>query len=389
MPPGSNKQFKLRILLVVLISPLVPLYLQLYYLVGPSLSSPSSPQISREKGRPDIHALLTFPEGKVIGDPQFLLDLAIVGFPKCGTTALQDWLSQHPQIQMLLGEPFPLMYRKPYLLIWKLYNLLPEDQVQIKYVRGYKNPLDVRCPTCMNYLGTLFPKTPLIIGLRHPVRWFESLYNFKVQNLPPQVHPGVYGHPNDLIDECEDYMNPDCVGTAKGWFHVHLAALGKVAFPEEWRLEYPRYLQNVSLTAPIPNPVFLYETNQLQFHASAPAGEHSKQFREDLANLLHLETPLDMPMSRAKPDNFNLTTRQQRRKDRFKIRICEDNYKPLRSALMTVARRTSEWIRNELLQSPDVVVSSPDHFRSLIEGWMLDPCDDARFNATTLPVGSY
>lgn len=366
--------------MLMLLSPLVSLLFQLYHLTASSFSSPSVPAVhnaalsqNRKSQRPLLETIIT-PQREVIGDPGFLLDVAIVGFPKCGTTALQDWLSQHPQIALLPGEAFPLMYHKPYLLIWRLYTQLPDGPG--KLIRGYKNPLDIRTPPSMHYLSTLFPKTLLIVGLRHPVHWFESLYNFKVQNLPPQVDPAVFGDPNLLIDECEDWTDPHCVGTAKGWFHVYLAALGKVAFPSEWRTEYPRYLQNVSLTKPVPNPIFLYETNQLKFDSKGTnSTQHSQQFRTDLQRLLGLDSPLDMPMSRAKPDLEHFNARQQRRKDRNKIQICEERFQPLRKALMVIARRTSEWIRNDFLKSPDVVVSSPDHFGSLMERWMIDPCE--------------
>lgn len=319
-------------------------------------------------------------KGEMFGDPQFLLDVAIVGFPKCGTTALQDWLSQHPQVKLLPGEPFPLMYRKPYLLVSRLYNELPPDG-PLKFVRGYKNPLDIRAQPSITTLAELFPKTLLIVGLRHPVHWFESLYNFKIQNLPGHVNPARWGDPNLLIDECEDwYDGVDCVGTAKGWFHVYLAALGKVPFPPEWREEYPRYLQNVSSTTVVPNPIFLYETNQLKFedtHNSTTA-HYSDQFRKDLQVQLGLDSPLDMAMSRAKPDNSNFNPRQQRRKDRHKIRICNKQYLPVREALMVIARRTSKWVRNDFLKSPDVFVSSPDHFVGLMEKWMTDPCESSQ-----------
>lgn len=369
----------------MLCAPPLSLFLQLFHLTSNRFSREqvpdnfSLPAEHNHIHRPPLETILT-PKGEIIGDPAFLLDFAIVGFPKCGTTALQDWLSQHPQVQLLPGEPYPLMNRKPYLLIWKLYTHLPEDD-QMKFVRGYKNPLDIRVPLSMQYLSKLFPRTLLIIGLRHPVNWFESLYNFKVQNLPPHVDPSVWGDPNSLIDKCEDWSDPHCVGTAKGWFHVYLAALGKVPFPEEWRTEYPRYLENVSLATPVPNPIFLYETNQLKFgevpvswNSTEKSLPYSHQFRKDLQSLLQLDTPLDMEMSRAKPDMNHFNARQQRRKDRYKIRICDDQYAPLRKSLLVVARRTSEWIRSEFLQSPDVVVSSPDYFRTLMENWMLDPC---------------
>ncbi len=380
MSRGKKRKLKRCIVVILLFGPLLLLlFLQLCHLTAESYSvHPPTQHLLATKYtnpfRPPLEALLT-PKGDIIGDPGFLLDVAIVGFPKCGTTALQDWLSQHPQIKLLPGEPFPLMNRKPYLLIWKLYTQLPPDG-PVKFVRGYKNPLDIRAPPSMQYLAKLFPKTLLIVGLRHPVPWFESLYNFKVQNLPPKIDPAIWGDPNALIDECEDWTDPHCVGTAKGWFHVYLAALRKVSFPVEWSLDYPRYLGNLSLSIPIPNPIFLYESNQLKWETSLDSNtaHYANQFRNDLQSLLRLDSPLDRNMSRAKPDMNHFNDRQQRRKDRHKIRICDERYTPLRSSLMVIARRASTWIRHEFVNSPDVFVSSPEYFETLMEQWKVDPC---------------
>jgi hypothetical protein len=86
-----------------------------------------------------------------------------------------------------------LLNERPDFLVKRLYTQLSESpQVQ----RGYKNPLDIRSPPSLHYLAKIFPRTTLIIGIRHPVRWMESLYNFKVQNLPRRVDPSYWGDPN-------------------------------------------------------------------------------------------------------------------------------------------------------------------------------------------------
>jgi hypothetical protein len=390
MRRANKKKLKQCTVMVMLLSPLLSLLLQLFRLTKDSFLEGSSANhynmnvVQQTPQRPGLETVMTS-KGEIFGDPQFLLDVAIVGFPKCGTTALQDWLSQHPQVQFLPGEPFPLMHRKPYLLIYKLYTQLPAEDGPTKFVRGYKNPLDIRAQPSISTLAKFFPKTLLIVGLRHPVHWFESLYNFKIQNLPGHVDPAVWGDPNSLVDECEDWLDVHCVGTAKGWFHVYLASLGKVQFPQEWRSEYPRYLQNVSSATPVPNPIFLYETNQLNFedtHNSTTA-HYSDQLRRDLQVQLGLNSPLDMTMSRAKPDMEHFNERQQRRKDRHKIHICREQYLPLRKALMVIARRSSEWIRNDFMKSPDVFVSSPDYFVALMEKWMMDPCEGVESRPST------
>jgi hypothetical protein len=107
------------------------------------------------------------------------------------------------------GEAFCLMNREPQRLIHRLYLQLPKDDEDTTTTttlikRGYKNPLDIRAPPSLHYLTQYFPNTTLIIGIRHPVLWFESLYNCKVQNLPKNVHPGAWGNANDLVGACAE-----------------------------------------------------------------------------------------------------------------------------------------------------------------------------------------
>jgi hypothetical protein len=338
--------------------------------------------------RPKLSSILNFTSGQIIGDPNSLLDFAIIGFPKCGTTALHLWLGQHPQIHLLENEVFSLLNKAPDRLIFRLYTQLPSNET---YKRGYKNPLDIRVPHSLAYIRRFFPKTLLMIGIRHPVKWFESLYNFKVQNLPRKVSPSYWGDPNGLIGACMQWNDTNCVGTAKGLFHVHLAALGKV-LPLSTQLvhRYPQILSNVSH---MPNPVFLYVSEQLTHQDTA----HSKTFRYDLLRLLGLlptstsETTTNTTLMRqrqkefinllpdviprSKPDFEHFSQREQSRRNRNKIDLCQERYVPVRTELMNIAKEASVWIRTSgFLSSPSVTVSSPDYFMELLLGWMTDPC---------------
>lgn len=42
------------------------------------------------------------------------------------------------------------------------------------YKRGYKAPNDIRTLVALNAIRTYWTRTKLIIGVRHPVKWFES-----------------------------------------------------------------------------------------------------------------------------------------------------------------------------------------------------------------------
>lgn len=142
------------------------------------------------------------------------------------------------------------------------------------------------------------------------------------------------------------------------------------------------YLNHSSIK--VPNPVFLYESQQLVFdddseiinNQTTAKKQYADQFRSDLQRIFHLKSSLPSQIPRTKPDFEHFNKRQQRRKDQHKINICHSKYLPVRTELMRLARQASVWIRYKFMSSPDVNVSSPDYFRELLEGWMVDPCED-------------
>jgi hypothetical protein len=108
---------------------------------------------------------------------QHLLDFAIVGFAKCGTTTLGRWLQQHPQAQIFHEENYNM--RQFNRMIVDLRNLAQNVTNATAYRFGYRCPHDVQIESVMKDLSTVFPKTKLIVSVRHPVVWFESFYNCK------------------------------------------------------------------------------------------------------------------------------------------------------------------------------------------------------------------
>lgn len=41
---------------------------------------------------------------------------------------------------------------------------------------------------------------------------------------------------------------------------------------------------------------------------------------------------------------------------------------------MKSARKSSNWIRNRFIKSPDVIVGNEKHFRDILGKWGVDPC---------------
>jgi hypothetical protein len=317
--------------------------------------------------RPPFRTLARNPT-TIIGDVSFLLDFAILGFGKCGTTTMMYWLAEHPEIQAFKEEKYELLEELPGLFVKQLYFDLPAGN----YKRGYKAPQDVRDVNVLQYFRNHFVNANIMVGIRHPVTWFQSLYNFRVQNLSGNK---VMPPPRHLIGSCSKETMQVC--TSKGDFAYGLFSLGKTNFPEP---REPNQLEKVILSHRsksknltdipyVPNPVFLFELDQL----GDTNATRVLQFRNDVTNFLGLRQLLpDLPhhIPGKKRDDED-----QRRRDAMKINICDEKHRVVREELMILARQSSWWIRKVFLNSPTVFVSSREYFEEILQGWMKDPCN--------------
>ena len=321
---------------------------------------------------PRYKSIVNRTSAEIIGDPQPLLDFAIVGHGKCGTTSLQQWLSTHPEIICPEQEILELSLGKNHEtdLLARLYKEFKSSNgshnIQ-KTKLGYKNPGEIRIPRSIRFLDRWFGKTILIVGIRHPISWFESLYNFKVQNLQEDLPSNQWGDPNLLIGACRDPFVFDCVGTHKGLFHVHLAMLGKTNQIEHLQKRYRILRNNIVATK---NPVFLFDVDQLNDDNAT----RRNIFKNDFKKLLGLSQELG-PIPRLSPGKI-LSKELQEDRDRHKISICDDKYLPLRAELMEIAREASDFILNRgFLDHQDVTVSSRPYFEHILgTRWTKDPC---------------
>lgn len=329
-----------------------------------------TPELDYSMDRPPLHTIVN-DDNEIIGDPEWLLDFAILGYGKCGTSTMMHWLREHPEIQAFGREKGHFMSRKPGLMIRQLYEVLEPGP----YQRGYKAPQDVTQVHILNYYRTYWPNAKLILGIRHPIRWFESLYNFRIQNLKNASH---LPHPNNLIGSCRQGRFLTC--TSKGDFANSLLKLGQQNYPKprpatELELSitgrYNRTFPFDSSTVEyMYNPIFIFELDQLGDTDVA----RNDLFRSDFTKFMGLKDPL--PALPHYIPGMVRETEEQIQRDALKIKICDDEYTPVRNELMVLARSSSQWIREVFLNGPTVHVSSKEYFISILEGWMKDPCDD-------------
>ena len=112
----------------------------------------------------------------IVGNPQSLFHFAVVGFAKCGTTALLQWLWEHPETCIPKKELI-FMRRHPAKQIKEMHALATSPKCgNGTKVNGYKNPHDIQYATILRFLRNKLPETKLVVTIRHPVRFFESFY---------------------------------------------------------------------------------------------------------------------------------------------------------------------------------------------------------------------
>lgn len=109
--------------------------------------------------RPPLDSILD-ENGKVVGDPGFLLDVAVIGFGKCGTSAVMDWIGKHPKVRVFPKEVWNLMDNQLPEFIRRLYTELEPGP----YLHGYKAPQDITQDRILDLYRKYWPDAKLIIG---------------------------------------------------------------------------------------------------------------------------------------------------------------------------------------------------------------------------------
>lgn len=300
----------------------------------------SQVHVSEADGYPPIDELVG--DNDIKQDVQFLLDFAIVGHAKTATSSMMRWLSTHEEVLIYQKEMHYITKGSPAKFVKYMY-MLPHGS---RYKRGYKSPNELTFPTPRALIREYFPKTKLIVGLRHPVKWFESYYNFNTRMGGGHLKP-----PEELLGS----KLPTQVR-----FHTHLAMMGKTNLnASEMELLSPFLEESVAHLKRMRNPVFLYEVSQ-PFDSNET---RNQIFRDDLQKFIGLGAPLNKLVERTVSKNSHKS-----------ISICDDKWVTLRADLLRLGKAASVWIRTYFISLGDVTVSSPEHFEDLLSTWEFDPC---------------
>ena len=306
------------------------------------------------------------------------LDFFIMGFPKCGTTSLMilfnDIVNETRTVPKLLPptdeEPNP-KYVAEYSLKGPrsaevLVEAIKENAKLFPDVRkfGIKWPTALVHPSVITDLASVdsrHKKTKIIIGFRHPVRWFESFYNFRLRGnneMPP---------PNNLIGGFE--VNVGQIHTDFARYERYFMQFGKIDLTlEELGILSTNLKPHGSLLS-IPNEIFLYSLEQIEDDNSTRADV----FWNDLKTFMNLDQTITsgmFPKVNAAP-KVNVTESGKKL-----INICDDAYKETHRVLSENAKVTADWFRSRLFDEKrnDLVIGGRDHFFSVLETWKQDPC---------------
>ena len=339
---------------------------------------------------PPLTSLIGDTYENITGQVQNLLDFAIVGFGKCGTTALINWLDDHPEINTIPKEALHLSRQRPALMVQKLYQMKVESTLKHQEtietsrhvddmdhsnnnativtgrIQGFKNPSDIRRPEAMIYLRQHWPQTKLIVTVRHPLHWFRSLYNFLLNEMGRSTkylqHTSLLGGP---------HKNTAYAHTGKGEFHAILSLLGKTSMDTDEELDLLKgFLRTDEINdwpQRLPNKIFFLDTAQMSDTNETRAG----LFRQDLQDFLGLKEPLP-PVLHVRPG------KDRQIDEALKLDMCQPEQDEVRQELMRISRKASVWFRKFFLESEDVVVSTREYLDEIFATtWMQDPCDPA------------
>jgi hypothetical protein len=367
--------------------------------------------------------------------PGPILDFLIVGSAKTGTTTLMDNLSRiapmpsakdvcfSPEnILSIVYNDWPNRYMNNVSkiiipsLISELNNVKNDsittsnnntqqnEQQHEIHLKGSKCPSLFGLPMLKRYSQSL-PKTKFIIGIRHPITWFQSFWKMQgaqgpyertqICPCPPHENPKqnnmfknesviydsltrrctIIPEDNDksnttsIVVGCKNECGYKLFCTARARFHLSLARLGKTMLTsyEERSLLAPNdpdggLTTNGLISWNVTNDIFVYDQTQL----------NEDYLWDGLASFLKLSK---IPHAK-----------KQLSKGRNKINldICDPMYDSFRAIMMKSSYEMSLWLEQYFLpvalnpnRTDVTIVNGPNNneFLDIIQSYKLDPCE--------------
>lgn len=254
----------------------------------------------------------------------------------------------------------------------------------------------------LTHFGSKLPKTRLLVGIRHPVLWFQSFFN--MQSFVTKTEPSLFEKylERKYIKTCPPHekskplpkrssscdsngcQNNDLYCVPRSRFHLSLARMGKTARgKEEQELLVSEIIQakkrihdNSTTLFPIQmenisNHIFLYESGQ-------PKEEYFWQQLAEFVRINRTDLPEDQGYRMGNGLNTdNVKVLEKQKKTLFDI--CEPQYDRLRQDLMPIAYTLQKWLRQYFIPASkvrdDVVIPNVDKFEEIVTAFQKDPCN--------------
>ena len=290
---------------------------------------------------PDIYPNMT----------QNLVDFAVTGFAKCGTTFLQrKILGASPHIFMGAKDNrgnYEEMHQMAFGNLTGFLAYFQSHNSSTDNKRGFKEPLALMWEPTLYHLSTYFPEIKLIVAIRHPIPWFESLYNYRMRTVDSFSYDFNIT-PHNRIGECKREIkskwnvctsqHQPCITNEPGFgctdwsnYHVHLSRLGWTPrnSTREMTLLHNRLEQTYNFSQ---SRMFLMESKQLNSWNNLSRAD---ALIHDLESFLDLDVG-SLPTFEQIPNESITREISEQALKRF-ISICDEEYGDLRQILLQQA----------------------------------------------------
>lgn len=283
------------------------------------------------------------------------LDFIVAGFPHCGSSSMMKLLDSHNETVFLDDgetEEYKLrVFYEKYIVDQLFQDLKPYRKSPKKTGIRWDDILTVGANSIdmINQPVPADEAAKIVIGVRHPILWFESYYNDLVYSSFNETHraPNPY-----ILAEGPEKMW-DNLYTSHARYDLDLMKLGKVT------VESSDFLK-LDVVLSTPSKVFIYEKYQLEDTEKG----RSDKFLKELEEFLELTNPLEaLPLPEVKNETFA-----------GKINICHPDWNDLRTKLRSHAQTSQKFIVKRFLTSNDVAIGNRNHFMKLLDSYRLDPC---------------
>jgi len=296
------------------------------------------------------------------------VDFFIMGWPKTGTSSMMAYLDSSKELKVVTknidenadAAEFHLEGPEDIDILFdriELDYLLSNEEEELQYGIKWPGAISSRGmgTESIEYLEKYNPvgtETKLLIGMRHPVRWFESFYNYRAgrTGTPPPSASLIGSHA--WAGVCTDRVR----------YEEGIMQLGN--FPlrskdEEW-IQSHGHMGVVN--GGTPYKVFFYLQEQLSDDDKVRHGK----FLEELSSFMEVKVPFTV-------DN-DVPDRNHDHHKRFDI--CNKEHNEVRKVLVENGKETAKWIRANLADADGVTLPNKEYFLEMVDTFGSDPCDN-------------